>query len=79
MTLKYTQEEIEELQKRYDDACDQLNTALIMEMQERAKAEGKSLELTKNIKTMYSNGADENTIAKLLGLDLNFVKDILNQ
>lgn len=83
MILKYTQEEIEELQKRYDDACDQLNTALIMEMQERAKEEGKAEgaanNLADNIKTMYSNGFDAETIAKALSLDLSFVKKVLSE
>ena len=38
---------------------------------------GKTQELNNNIKTMHSNGADENTIAKLLNLDIKYVKDVL--
>jgi hypothetical protein len=40
--------------------------------------EGERINLNKNIKTMNSNGADEKTIAKLLGLDIEFVKKVLN-
>jgi len=40
--------------------------------------EGERNTLNKNIKTMNSNGADEKTIAKLLGLDIEFVKKVLN-
>ena len=40
--------------------------------------EGERNNLNKNIKTMNSNGADEKTIAKLLGLDIEFVKKVLN-
>jgi predicted transposase/invertase (TIGR01784 family) len=40
-------------------------------------AEGKQEAINENIKTMYSNGADINMIAKLLNLDINFVKKVL--
>ena len=30
-----------------------------------------------NIKTMHKNGADIDTIAKLLSLDINYVKEVL--
>ena len=40
---------------------------------------GKTQELNNNIKTMHSNGADENTIAKLLNLDIKYVKDVLGK
>ena len=38
--MKYTQEEIEELQRRYDEACEQLDQALILDMQEEAMEKG---------------------------------------
>ena len=41
-------------------------------------AEGKANTIKENIKTMYKNGADEMTIAKLLSLDLCFVKEVLS-
>ena len=40
-------------------------------------AEGKQEAINENIKTMYSNGFDENMIAKALSLDINFVKKVL--
>ena len=40
-------------------------------------AEGERKNLNENIKTMYSNGADPNMIAKLVNLDINFVKKVL--
>ena len=42
------------------------------------RAEGAANNLKENIKTMYKNGADEETIAKLLSLDLAFVKEVLS-
>ena len=41
------------------------------------KQEGKQEAINENIKTMYSNGFDENMIAKALSLDINFVKKVL--
>ena len=38
---------------------------------------GKTQELNNNIKTMHSNGFDEETIAKALSLDIKYVKDVL--
>ena len=43
------------------------------------KAEGKAENLNENIKTMHSNGASEEMIAKLLSLDINYVKDVLSK
>jgi len=42
------------------------------------EARGAANTLKENIKTMYKNGADEETIAKLLSLDLSFVKEVLS-
>ena len=42
------------------------------------KAEGKAENLQENIKTMNKNGADESLIAKLLGLDVAYVKKVLS-
>ena len=41
-------------------------------------AKGKIETEKSNIKTMHKNGADINTIAKLLSLDINYVKEVLN-
>ena len=41
-------------------------------------AKGKVENEKSNIKTMHKNGADINTIAKLLSLDINYVKEVLN-
>ena len=49
----------------------------IEDMKKDAKKEGKQEAINENIKTMYSNGADINMIAKLLNLDINFVKKVL--
>ena len=47
------------------------------------KAEGISIgetkKLNENIKTMHKNGADENLISKLLGLDISFVRKVLTE
>ena len=44
---------------------------------EEGLEEGKATQLAANIKTMYSNGFDEATIAKALSLDSEFVKNVL--
>lgn len=49
----------------------------IDDMKKHAREQGKKEKLNENIKTMYSNGADETLIAKLLNLDINYVKKIL--
>ena len=41
-------------------------------------AKGKVEKEKSNIKTMHKNGADINTITKLLSLDINYVKEVLN-
>jgi hypothetical protein len=50
-------------------------------MRKESKAEGISIgednKLKENIKTMHKNGADENLISKLLGLDISFVRKVL--
>ena len=92
---KYTQEEIEELQRRYDKAYEQLDQTLILDMQEEARekglaqgraegrvegiAEGKTEAQIENIKTMHSNGADFDMIAKLLNLESNMYKKTLEE
>ncbi len=43
------------------------------------RAEGETNNLNKNIKTMHSNGASEEMIAKLLSLDINYVKEVLSK
>jgi len=43
------------------------------------KLEGKEEKETEVVKTMHSNGANETTIAKLLGLDINYVKFVLSK
>jgi len=39
--------------------------------------EGKEEERNNNIKTMYKNGFDANTISKALNIDINYVKSVL--
>ena len=51
----------------------------IDDMRKESKAEGKAEKLNKNIKTMHKNGADENLISKLLGLDISFVRKVLTE
>ena len=53
----------------------------IAEGEARGKAEGlaagEAKALNQNIKTMYKNGFDVETIARALSLDLGFVKKVL--
>ena len=57
----------------------------IEDMRKESKAEGRfegiqegeTKNLNNNIKTMNSNGFDENTIAKALSLDIEYVKKVL--
>lgn len=41
------------------------------------EARGATNNLNENIKTMHSNGADSNMIARLLNLDIEYVKKVL--
>jgi len=43
----------------------------------KGRNEGKAEERANNIKTMKNNGATEEMIAKLLSLDINYVKKVL--
>ena len=43
------------------------------------KEEGMVETQIKNIKTMYKNGADKDTIARLLDLDVKYVEEALNK
>ena len=43
----------------------------------QGRNEGKAEERANNIKTMKNNGATEEMIAKLLSLDINYVKKVL--
>ena len=43
------------------------------------KLEGKEEARHEVVKTMYDNGASESTIAKLLNLDINYVKLVLSK
>ena len=49
----------------------------IEELKEIAKAEGVKEKEKSNIKTMNKNGASPELIAKLLGLNINYVQEIL--
>ena len=49
------------------------------EFEKRAINEGKNENLKENIKTMHNNGATEEMIAKLLSLDINYVKEVLSK
>ncbi len=72
--------------KAIDDMRKESKAEGIAEGEARGKAEGiaegeaigKANTIKENIKTMYKNGADEMTIAKLLSLDLCFVKEVLS-
>ncbi len=44
-----------------------------------AFAEGEQRMLEKNIKTMFSNGFDAQTISKALSLDISYVNEVLNK
>ncbi len=48
-------------------------------MLQTAKDEGKEEKLIENIKTMSSNGFDNETIAIALSLDLNYVNEVLKK
>ncbi len=43
------------------------------------KAEGKQEAIEENIKTMFSNGFDAQTISKALSLDISYVNEVLNK
>ncbi|MBQ7641423.1 MAG: Rpn family recombination-promoting nuclease/putative transposase, partial [Acholeplasmatales bacterium] len=64
--------------KAIDDMRKESKAEGIAEGKARGIAEGKANTIKENIKTMYKNGADEMTIAKLLSLDLCFVKEVLS-
>ena len=64
--------------KAIDDMRKESKAEGIAEGKAEGIAEGKANNLKENIKTMYKNGADEMTIAKLLSLDLCFVKEVLS-
>jgi len=49
------------------------------EFEKRAISEGETKKLNENIKTMHSNGATDEMIAKLLSLDINYVKEVLSK
>ena len=49
----------------------------IEDLKAQGRNEGKAEERANNIKTMKNNGATEEMIAKLLSLDINYVKKVL--
>ena len=49
------------------------------EFKKEAMLEGKEEARHEVVKTMYDNGASESTIAKLLNLDINYVKLVLSK
>ena len=53
--------------------------AELKEARSEAKAEGKVEATEDNVKTMYKNGADIEMIAKLLSMDIDRVKEILDK
>ena len=63
--------------KAIDDMRKESMAAGIAEGEARGLAEGKAETLNQNIKTMYKNGFDVETIARALSLDLGFVKKVL--
>ena len=61
---------------KYEEGDDEVNMCKGLE---ELKKEAKLEEKNDNIKTMHNNGANETTIAKLLGLDINYVKLVLSK
>ncbi len=49
------------------------------EVKEEGRLEGKEEARHEVVKTMHNNGANETTIAKLLNLDINYVKLVLSK
>ena len=49
------------------------------EFKKDAELKGKEEKEIEMLKTMHNNGANETTIAKLLGLDINYVKLVLSK
>ena len=63
--------------KAIDDMMKHAREDGIAEGEARGKVEGATNNLNENIKTMHSNGADSNMIARLLNLDIEYVKKVL--
>ena len=69
---------------KYEEGDDEVNMCKGLEEFKKeamleGRLEGKLEEKNDNIKTMHNNGANETTIAKLLGLDINYVKLVLSK
>ena len=93
--MKYTEEEIARLQRQYDKECAAEERDIIRQLKKQAieegriqgiaegieegKALGEENNRIENIKTMHKNGADINTIAKLLNLDIKYVEEVLKK
>ena len=60
--------------KAIDDMRKESMAAGIAEGEARGMAAGEAKALNQNIKTMYKNGFDVETIARALSLDISFVK-----
>lgn len=66
------------LELNYEEKEGKINMCKAIEdLKKDWKAEGKTEGLNSNIKTMHSNGFNEETIAKLLNLDIKYVRDVL--
>ena len=66
------------LELNYEEKEGKINMCKAIEdLKKDWKAEGKTEGLNSNIKTMHSNGFNEETIAKALSLDIKYVRDVL--
>ena len=63
--------------KAIDDMRKESKAEGIAEGEAKGMAAGEAKNLNQNIKTMYKNGFDVETIARALSLDLGFVKKVL--
>ena len=69
---------------KYEEGDDEVNMCKGLEEFKKeaileGKLEGKEEKETEVVKTMHNNGASESTIAKLLNLDINYVKLVLSK
>ena len=76
MKLKEFDESEKAVLRRLNEEREKCTKGLQLEY---AREEGKVETQIKNIKTMYKNGFDKETIAKALDLDVKYVEEALNK
>ena len=65
---------------KYEEGDDEVNMCKgLDELLQDTRDEATTKKETEVVKTMHNNGANETTIAKLLGLDINYVKLVLSK